>query len=61
MAGSFGLPWLWVVHILYNKGLEAGDQNVDDTDPTNEGLLDADERKWLYVNLVCCFEQNSAG
>lgn len=49
-AGCFGLPWLWVVHILYDRGLEASDQNSNETDdPTNQGLLDADERKFGMI------------
>ena len=33
MGGMFGLPWLWVVHVLYfrgNKESEEGLMNPDD-------------------------------
>jgi hypothetical protein len=64
LAGCFGLPWLWIVHILYNQGLEkaGGDPDVGGDATTNQGLLDADEREycdsaWMrYLEgFVCMF------
>lgn len=38
MAGCFGLPWLWTVHVLYHwKGAE--EENND------EALLNPDDRE----------------
>ena len=58
LAGSFGLPWLWVVHVLYNRGLEAATGDPDAGDATNQGLLDADERTYKRERererLCCC-------
>lgn len=36
MAGWFGLPWLWIVHVLYWKDNHEGE--------TNQGLLNPDDR-----------------
>lgn len=41
IAGCFGLPWLWIVHILYwNSNQEKNDQ----------GILNPDDRKFLALN-----------
>jgi hypothetical protein len=46
LAGCFGLPWLWIVHILYNRELEQCGNDQDSAEAnSNQGLLDADERK----------------
>jgi len=49
LAGCFGLPWLWVVHILYERGLEEKGGDPDAADAANQGLLDADERTCTLV------------
>lgn len=45
MAGCFGLPWLWIVHLMYNGDLEKFGSDADSTSEasTSYGLLDADE------------------
>lgn len=52
-AGCFGLPWLWVVHVLYERGLDEAGNSENSEDPTNQGLLDADERTLLCFGLLC--------
>lgn len=52
-AGCFGLPWLWVVHVLYERGLDEAGNSENNEDPTNQGLLDADERTLLCFGLLC--------
>jgi len=61
-AGCFGLPWLWMVHALYYKGLENEPNNGEtvSADSTNnqQGLLDADERKyqwWIWMDLLSTY------
>ena len=36
MGGMFGLPWLWVVHVLYFRGNKESE----------EGLMNPDDRKY---------------
>ena len=36
-VGCFGLPWLWVVHVLYWRGNEEGE--------ASQGILNPDDRK----------------
>ena len=50
-AGCFGLPWLWVVHVLYERGLDESGNDTNE-DPTNQGLLDADERTFHLFGVV---------
>ena len=46
LAGCFGLPWLWIVHVLYDRDLEKSGADADAAaDNSNQGLLDADERE----------------
>ena len=41
-AGCLGLPWLWIVHVLYWRGNHDAE--------TNEGLINPDDRTFLSAN-----------
>ena len=41
-AGCFGLPWLWIVHILYWRGYQ---------EEQNQGILNPDDRK-LHAEIL---------
>ena len=52
LAGCLGLPWLWIVHVMYNKDLESsGTDEETVSDNSNQGLIDADERKLALKGL----------
>lgn len=38
-AGCFGLPWLWVVHVLFHAS------NHEEDNEQQQGIVDADDRK----------------
>lgn len=44
IAGCFGLPWLWVVHVLYHRQDDKG----GDEDDNEGGILNADDRTFLF-------------
>ena len=55
-AGCFGLPWLWIVHVLYWRG---------NTSEANEALLNPDDRTYLYIerihnNVMKCINEGRA-
>lgn len=48
--GCFGLPWLWICHVLYWRN---GKPNTEDASDNDEALVNPDDRKcskreWLF-------------